>query len=81
MDKKAPDDAWWPDDLGGVFPVACHEGRAQGSKAGWPTQSCLLGQNQVTACLLPKAGDGKSTEVLQSQSHMSDVTMRLEKDL
>ena len=31
------------------------------------------------ARLLPKARDGKNTEVLQSQSHVSDVTMRLEK--
>ena len=61
--------------------MARHEDRAQGSKAGWPAPSCLLGQNQIMACLLPKAGDGKNTEVLQSQSHVSEVIMRLEKDL
>lgn len=62
LDEKAPDDAWWPDDLGAVFPMA-----QQGSKAGWPAPACLLGQNQIIACLLPEAGDGKNRSLAESE--------------
>lgn len=50
-------------------------------KAGWPALSCLLGQNHGLACLLPKAGGDKGTEVLKHQSHVSAGTLRMEKDL
>lgn len=43
--------------------------------------SCLLGQNHGMACLLPKAGGDKGTEVLKNQSHVSAGTLRMEKDL
>lgn len=42
--------------------------------------SCLLGQNHGMACLLPKAGGDKGTEVLKNQSHVSAGTLRMEKD-
>lgn len=81
LDKKAPDDAWWPDDLGTVC-FLWHAMRAgHGEQSRVANTVLSLGAESGYGMFSLKLGMAKAQKSCRSQSHMSDVTMGWRRDL